>query len=72
MSETTSLYRTIEKRLGGTSLAEFVASRRRYSYAWAAIARELSDLTDAEVGRMWLRRWFADDLTDSESKEPAA
>lgn len=71
MSEPSSLYRTIEKRLDGTALADFVAQRRRYSYPWAAIARELSDLTEAEVNREWLRRWFGSEETD-EHKEPAA
>lgn len=59
--ETTTLYRTIEKRLEGKKLADLVADRRRYSYSWAAIARELSDLTDAEVSREWVRRWFGSD-----------
>ena len=61
MTEPTTLYRTIEKRLDGVKLADLVAERRRYAYSWAAIARELSDLADAEVSREWVRRWFGDD-----------
>lgn len=60
MTEPSSLYRTIEKRLDGKKLADFVAERRPY-YPWRAIARELSDLTDAEVTHEWLRRWFGKD-----------
>lgn len=68
MTEPSTLYRTIEKRLDGRTLADFVAERRPY-YSWAAIARELSDLTDAEVSREWLRRWFG---TNDQGEEGAA
>jgi hypothetical protein len=64
VSEPTSLYRTIEKRLDGKNLRDLVADRRRYAYSWAAIARELSDLTDAEVSREWVRRWFGTDESE--------
>jgi hypothetical protein len=46
-----------ERELG--TLPDFVASRRA-KLSWAAIAKELSELTGRDLSDETLRRWFAD------------
>lgn len=71
--EKTPLYRTIERRLEvkGIGLVDIVNERRRY-YTWRAIARELSDLADAEVSYEFLRRWFGPKDSTDDAPEDAA
>lgn len=58
----TSLYRLIEKQLGG-DLAEYVSTRRP-EMSWRSIAAELSDRIGVEVSHESLRLWFADGIAD--------
>ncbi len=57
-----SLYRNIEKRLPGT-LAEVVAARRA-THTWKALAGEITLATDMEVSDETIRRWFGDARTE--------
>lgn len=59
-----SLYRLIERQLGG-SLADYVSARRP-AQSWRAIASELGDRIGVEVSHESLRLWFGD------TEEPAA
>jgi hypothetical protein len=61
VTNTSPLYRMIERRLVGQTLAEFVASRRATS-SWTAMAAEITETTDVEVSDETLRRWFVDRL----------
>lgn len=61
MSEApTRLYGLIEERLDGTTLADFIASRRQRCVSWRRIAHELSEQTGVAVSSEAVRLWFAD------------
>jgi hypothetical protein len=58
MSQTTALYRLVEKSLG-EPLVDYVAARRATT-SWRAMAADLSERTGEKVTYETLRGWFAD------------
>ncbi|OZC50554.1 hypothetical protein CH289_16135 [Rhodococcus sp. RS1C4] len=48
----------IESRLTGTSLAGFVATRRRAGAGWRHIADEVTLITGYPISHSTLRNWF--------------
>lgn len=58
-----SLYRLVEKQLGGT-LSDYIAERRP-AQSWRAIATELTERIGVDVSHESLRLWFADGREDA-------
>lgn len=65
MADPSRLQMLIERDLAAKNLGtldDFVAHRRATA-SWAAIARELSEVTGRDVSDETVRRWFADRIT---------
>lgn len=66
MTQPSPLYRLIETRLDGMTLAEFIGERRTPIKTWREIADELKELTGESVSWETLRLWFTDRVEQPE------
>lgn len=62
MAKPSQLYDLIEERLGGPTLAEYVAANYA-EMGWRAMARDLHRKTGISISYNTLRAWFADRIT---------
>jgi hypothetical protein len=57
MEQPSALYQLVESKLGGGTLADYVAARRATT-SWRAMAADLSQRTGLTVSHETLRLWF--------------
>lgn len=60
MSSTSRTYQLIEERLDGTTLADYIRSRRPAPATWRQLAAEIKEKTGVNVSYETLRSWFGE------------